>query len=182
MNTHAREVQHNEQPNIQPLRQLRLLGLRPLNRSKRPLLLRLLNLLNNRILQRLRLSKRGPSRNHLPIRRNQELLKIPLHPLKPHQARLLLLQPGIDGRHIVAVHVQLAQHGESHAVVDLAEGLDLVVGTGVLAAELVAGEADDREVVREAGFQGLIEFLETFELRGEAAFGGRVDDEDDFAF
>lgn len=51
-----------------------------------------------------------------------------------------------------------------------------------MVVELVAGEADDREVVRVAGFQGLVEFLEAFELRGETAFGGRVDDEDDFAF
>lgn len=29
---------------------------------------------------------------------------------------------------------------------------------------------------------GFVEFLETFELRGETAFGGCVDDEDDFAF
>jgi hypothetical protein len=32
------------------------------------------------------------------------------------------------------------------------------------------------------GFDGLVEVLEAFELRGEAAFGGGVDHEDDFAF
>lgn len=29
--------------------------------------------------------------------------------------------------------------------------------------------------------EGLVQLLERRELRGEAAFGGRVDDEDDFA-
>jgi hypothetical protein len=51
-----------------------------------------------------------------------------------------------------------------------------------LAAELVAGEAQNGEVFGVLGFDGLVEVLEAFELRGEAAFGGCVDDEDDFAF
>ena len=51
-----------------------------------------------------------------------------------------------------------------------------------MAAELVAGEAENGEVFGVLGFDGLVEVLEAFELRSEAAFGGGVDDEDDFAF
>ena len=56
--------------------------------------------------------------------------------------------------------------------------MDLVVGTGVLAAELIAGEAEDDELVGVFGLDVLVEGLEAFELRGEAALGGGVDGED----
>ena len=56
--------------------------------------------------------------------------------------------------------------------------MDLVVGAGVLAAELVAGEAEDDELVGVFGLDVLVQGLEAFELRGEAAFGGGVDGED----
>lgn len=49
-------------------------------------------------------------------------------------------------------------------------------------AELVAREAEDREALGVFLLHGLVELLEPFVLRGEAAIGGRVDDEDDFAF
>ena len=60
--------------------------------------------------------------------------------------------------------------------------MDRVVGAGVLVAELVAGEAEDDKRVRVLRVDFLVEFLEAVELRGEAAFRGSVDDEDDFAF
>jgi hypothetical protein len=82
-------------------------------------------------------------------------------------------------RGIYSTHVDLAEHGERDAVVDLAEGLDLVVGARVLAAELVAGEAEELDVVGVFLLQLLVDFLQALELRREAAFGGRVDDEDD---
>jgi hypothetical protein len=47
---------------------------------------------------------------------------------------------------------------------------------------LVAGEAEDEELVGVRGRDFFVEGFEAFELRGEAAFGGGVDDEDDFAF
>lgn len=78
-------------------------------------------------------------------------------------------------------YINFPQHGEADTVVKLAELLDLIVAAGVLAAELVAGKADDLEVVGVLRLQVLVEFLKPGELRGEAAFGGGVDDEDDFA-
>jgi hypothetical protein len=50
----------------------------------------------------------------------------------------------------------------------------------ILPAKLVAREPDDFKVVWVRGFQVLVELLEARELRREAAFRGRVDDEDDF--
>lgn len=47
---------------------------------------------------------------------------------------------------------------------------------------MVAGEAEDEELVRVGGGDFFVQGFEAFELRGEAAFGGGVDDEDDFAF
>ena len=62
--------------------------------------------------------------------------------------------------------------------------MDGVVVARVLVHELVAGHAEDDELVLVVGegVDFLVEGLEAFELRGEAAFGGGVDDEDDFVF
>lgn len=64
----------------------------------------------------------------------------------------------------------------------MAEGLDVVVGAGFLGAELVAGKAEDGEVIAVFFLEGFVEFFEAFVLWGETAFGGGVDDEDDFSF
>lgn len=64
----------------------------------------------------------------------------------------------------------------------MAEGLDLIVGAGILATELVARETEDGEVFRVFGLEGLVELLEALELRGEAALGGGIHDQDDLAF
>ncbi len=47
---------------------------------------------------------------------------------------------------------------------------------------MVAGDAEDFEGVGVGGFEFFVEGFETLELGGEAAFGGGVDDEDDFVF
>lgn len=70
---------------------------------------------------------------------------------------------------------------EADAVVDLAEVLDLVVGAGLLGAELVAGEADNLELVRVLLLDLVVQGLEPAVLGGEAALGGGVDDEHDLA-
>ena len=111
-----------------------------------------------------------------PILAHQKFLKVPLDPLEPEQARHLRLHPLVHRLRLISVHVRLAQHGERDPVVGQAEGLDGVVVAGVLLHELVAGEAQDDELVRVGGFDFLVEGLEAFELGGEAAFGGRVDD------
>jgi hypothetical protein len=52
--------------------------------------------------------------------------------------------------------------------------------SGILAAKLVAREADDFKVVGVRGLEVLVQLLQTRKLWREAAFGRRVDDEDDF--
>jgi hypothetical protein len=97
-------------------------------------------------LQALGLGGARPPALNLPVLSDQELLEVPLDALQTHDSGLALLHPFVHGLDVVAVDFGLAQHGERDAVVDLAEGLDFVVGAGILAAELVAWEADDFEV------------------------------------
>lgn len=165
-------------------RQLRRLGRlgRLGHRSSRAGLAGLFNLLDDRLLQSLGLGDGGPTTDDLTVGRDKELFKVPLDALQAEYTGHSVLHPGKDGRGLVAVDVQLAEHGEGNAIVDLAEGLDLVVGTGVLAAELVAGESEDFKVLRVLRLELLVEFLEALELRSEATLGGGVDGEDDLAF
>lgn len=132
----------------------------------------------DRLLERLGLSRRSPAADDLSVLPDEELLKVPLDPLDAKQTGLLLGEPLEERVGAFAVDVDLLHDGEGHAVVDLAEVLDVVVGAGLLAAELVAGEAEDLEV-RVLGGDVLVELLEALVLRGEAALGRRVDDEDD---
>lgn len=92
-----------------------------------------------------------------------------------------MLQPLVQRVRIVAVDIDLAEDGEGDFLVQGAEVLDLLVGAGLLAAELVAGEADDCEVVGVLLLDLLVDGLEVLVLVGEAALGGGVDDQDDLA-
>src|SRR4029434_4831840 len=76
---------------------------------------------------------------------DQELGEIPLDRLGPQKSRLLLLEKAIERGRVVAVDIDLGEHGEGHAVVHLAEALDLLLAAGLLRAELVAREAEDLE-------------------------------------
>jgi hypothetical protein len=134
----------------------------------------------NLTLQILGLLRTRPPPLDLAIPADQELLKIPLHALHSQQSRLLVLQPLKRRIRLIPIHINFAEHRETDAVVDLAERLDLVVGARVLPTELIAREADDFKVIRVRGLEVFVEFLEAGELGREAAFGGCVDDEDDF--
>ena len=72
----------------------------------------------------------------------------------------------------------LGEEREGDGVVDGAEFGDLLIGAGLLAGEVVGGEAEDDEA---AIFVLLVEGFEGGVLRGEAAFAGDVYDEEDFA-
>ena len=124
----------------------------------------------NRILQRVRLRSTRPPPFYLPVRPDQKLFEIPLDALHPQQPGHLILHPFPNGLRAVSVHVRLLEHGETDAVVYLAEGLDRVIVARVLVSELVAGEAEDQELVRVGGGDFFVEFFEAFELGGEAAF------------
>lgn len=138
-----------------------------------PLQLRLptlIQLRQNNTLQLLRLLRTRPALHNLPIPTNQEFLKIPLNPLQTHQAGLLFLHPLEQRLRIIPIDLRLAHNGKRDAVVDLAERLDVVIGPGLLTAELVTREAEYREVCGVLFFDGFVELFEPFVLRGEAAF------------
>jgi hypothetical protein len=82
----------------------------------------------------------------------------------------------VEGVLVRAGDGDLGEEGEGDGVLGGAEGGDLGVGAGLLAGEVVGGEAADDEalgfVVLEEGFEGGV-------LRGKAAFAGDVDDEQD---
>jgi hypothetical protein len=120
--------------------------------------------------------------HHLPIPPNQKLLKIPhdrLESARPDPPRPLLFHPPPHRLRIVAIYFCLVQDREGDAVVGQAGGLGLVVR--LLPGELVAGEAEDDKLIGVFGGHGFVEALQGFELGGEAAFRGGVDDEDDLA-
>lgn len=176
------EIKKKATPVFPRSRQLRgLLLTTLLQRSQGTRLLGLLQLLDNGVLQSVGFGESRPPSHDMAISRDKELLKVPLDPLQPHHARRLLLQPSEDRRGAVTVDIQLAQDGECDAIVQLAEGLDVVVRAGVLVVELVAREAEDGEVVGVAALQGLVELFKTFELGREAAFRGGVDNKHNFA-
>lgn len=94
----------------------------------------------------LRSSGARPAALDLAITADQEFLKVPLDSFQAEETWLAVLHPLPHGLGLVTVHVGLAEHGECDAVVDLAEALNVIVAAWVLAAELVAWEADDLEV------------------------------------
>lgn len=137
--------------------------------------------LQDRLLQRLGLGGASPASLDLSITSNKELLKVPLDALEAQETRLLVLEPGPKRVGVVAVDLGLLHDGECHAVVELAELLDVVVGAGLLATELVAGEAENDKVLGVLLLELGPELLETSILGSEAALGGCVDNEDDLA-
>ena len=77
---------------------------------------------------------------------------------------------------VIAVHVHFRVHRKTHAVVDLAEALDVVRRAWFLFAELVTREP---EYDQPAVFEFLIQFFEAFVLRSETTFTGGVHDQQD---
>ena len=92
--------------------------------------------------------------------------------------RFLGVQPLEDLIGIFAVHVGLGHQREGDAVIQAAEFLNFLIRAGLLVTELVTGEADDHEalvtVLLIKGFQPVI-------LRGETAFGGGVDNQENLS-
>ena len=85
----------------------------------------------------------------------------------------------VEGVFFGAFDGEFVKDGEADVVFGGAEFFDLFIGAGFLAAEVVAGKAEDGEAVF---FEFLVQGLELFVLLGIAALGGDIDDEHDFAF
>lgn len=81
----------------------------------------------------------------------------------------------------LSIDQSLSEDRERNTVVQLAELANLLIAAWLLASELVAWEAEDLELAGVLFLQLLVELLESAVLWGEAALGGGVDDEEDFA-
>ena len=109
---------------------------------------------------------------------DQELGEVPLDHAAEHAA-LLALEPLVQRVGVLAVDLDLGEHGERDAVLLLAEGGDLVLGAGLLPAELVAREPEDGEAL--VGI-AVVDPLEAGVLRGEAALRCGVHHQHDRTF
>lgn len=118
-----------------------------------------------------------PAFDELAVAADEEFAEVPFHVTGELRGRAG--EGGVEGVLVRAFDVELVEEGEGDVVFAGAEFFDLVVGAGFLSAELVAGEAEDDEALV---FEFPVGGFEGFVLRGVAAFGGDVDDEEDFAF
>src|SRR4249920_2673307 len=86
---------------------------------------------------------RGPiPPEHCPIRPDEELREVPLDRLGAEHALLLTLEIREERVRVRAVHLDLAEERKGDAVFPRAELLDLLVGAGLLAPELIARKAE----------------------------------------
>src|ERR1019366_6241180 len=83
---------------------------------------------------------RGETLYDISLLVHQELGEVPLDAIA-QQAALFALQELEDRMRVVAIDLDLREQREVHAVIELTEGLDLVVGARLLMAELIAGKA-----------------------------------------
>lgn len=92
---------------------------------------------------------------------------------------LFAFEPSIEGKFSLAIDFGLAELGEVYAKFHGAELCDLFVRAWGLSTKLVTRDVEDFET---CGFVALIEGFELLILRGETAFGGGIDDEQNLAF
>ena len=71
--------------------------------------------------------------------------------------------------------MDLIHHGEGHLVLAGAEGLDLIIASGLLCSEVIAGEAENHQTL-----SGMIsvEFFQGCVLRSISTMGGHINDQD----
>lgn len=67
--------------------------------------------------------------------------------LETQKTGLLLLEPLKSWIRLSTVDINLSENWEGHAIVDLAERLNLVVASWVLTPKLITGKAKDSELV-----------------------------------
>ena len=108
---------------------------------------------------------------------DEELAEIPFHVAR--EWGVGAAEGHVEGVFVFAFDDDFVEEGEGDTVFAGAELLDVLVGAGFLAAEVVAGEGEDGEAVL---FEGFVELLKLGVLLGVATLGGDVDDEHDFAF
>jgi hypothetical protein len=112
----------------------------------------------------------------VPLAVDEELLEVPGDVGAVALAWLGVLQDLVEGSGAVAVDLDLGEHREVDVVLRLHELEDLLRGSGLLLAELVARETEDREAL-----VVVVERTQTCVLGRETSIAGDVDDQADLA-
>lgn len=127
-------------------------------------------------LKLLRLGGRAIATDDPAIATDQELGEVPLDRGGAQEATFLPPQPlpqWISGR---SIDIDPGGQRETHPVIKLAEGLDLLRIARFLVAELVAGKADHHQALFAVT---LPQCLQPGVLRGEATTAGHIDQQQD---
>jgi hypothetical protein len=114
--------------------------------------------------------------DHVALLVDEELLEVPGDVGAVALAWLGVLQDLVEGSGAVAVDLDLGEHREVDVVLRLHELEDLLRGSGLLLAELVARETEDREAL-----VVVVERTQTCVLGRETSIAGDVDDQADLA-
>src|SRR6185436_20535432 len=122
----------------------------------------------------LRLGRGRITTAHLPVAVDQELLEVPFD--VTGMAIGGRSEPGIDRMPGLTVDFDLRRQREAHGELRGAELEDLLLGTGLLRAELVAGEPYDRETL---SGELLLQPFGSRVLGGIAATARDIDGEND---
>jgi hypothetical protein len=122
----------------------------------------------------LRRGGRSEPGHDLAVGVDEELLEVPGDVGTVALAGLFGLEPLVERFSAVAVHLDLVEHRERHAELRRGELEDLLVRSGLLSCELVAGKSEDGDVV-----VVVMKRTQTCVLRREASSAGDVDDQAD---
>ena len=112
--------------------------------------------------------------DHVALLVDEELLEVPGDLGAVTVARLLSLEPLLQGRSSVAVDLDLVEHRERDIELRGDELEDLLVGSGLLGAELIARESEHGNIV-----VVFMKRTQTCVLRREASSARDVDDQAD---
>src|SRR5262249_40663749 len=124
------------------------------------------------------LVRRLEPRDDLALAIDEEFREVPRDRTREFRVGLVAREEIIHRVDPLALDHDLREQREGHAVFRAAERLDLGVGSGLLSAELVRRKREDLEALR---LVLLVECLEVFVLRCEAALARGVYDEKDLA-
>ncbi len=114
----------------------------------------------------------------LAVAAHQEFGEVPLDAVEPKQAALLVLQPLPQRMCVAAIDLDLGEHRKAHVIGQRTEIADFVCIAWFLMAELVTGKTQHHQSLL-AVFAP--QCLQPGVLRGEPAFAGHVDDQQDIA-
>jgi hypothetical protein len=114
----------------------------------------------------------------LPLVAHQELREVPADVLVAFVIGVSGFQESVQVTRTVTVHLDLGEHGERGVELGPGKFLDFLIGSGLLATELVAGKGQNAEARLVIVF---VQGTQTCVLGSEASFARDVDDQADLA-